>query len=177
MVHHFLPFLAGERENDAGDTVHTMLGLDDDQMRKRRNWVQWCFPVPHPPPSQLVQHRLGHNEAALISACFASRVHVHALLLKVFAFWGIRWVQDGTMGGSLFSIADAERFCTNMGTGNHKNQTRMTRVITFLFALGWSQMGKALQHFLSSCRYEVVGFDVSDAMLAEWEEPDLRQRI
>jgi len=171
MVYHFLPFLTGERPCDSGETVHTMLGLNDHEMENKHNWVQWCFPNPQPSKTQkkVAQYPMGRNEATLIASRFDSATHVCALLLKVFRFWGIEWTHESTVGLSRFHVADTERFRLKLSGVDH-NQKRMTRVITFLFALGWYDVAESLQGLLKNAQDNLHGFRVSAATLGFWTE-------
>ena len=169
MVFHFLPFLTGQSANDTKETVHTMLGLNNYEMETKHDWVQWCFPNPQPSKTQpdVAQYPMERNEATLIASQFASYTNVCALLLKVFAFWGIGWAHDGMVGQSSFFFADEERFKKKLNKANH-NQKRMTRVITFLLALGWFEVAAALQELLRYACEHVHGFQVSAETMAYW---------
>lgn len=80
-------FLNGTGLDAAGRTFHDVIALDDDELERRHDFIQWLFPLPEPSRAVPGSPVLTPQEASAISDSAAALSNLAAAADRMSAFY------------------------------------------------------------------------------------------
>jgi hypothetical protein len=132
--YHFYSFYCNPdtRNSDNGTSFNYFLySMNDLDMEKKHDYVQWVFPNPEPSKAQdeIAQYECKPEEYALLMGNPVVMRRIEDAISKMLMFWGISYNRVSNVIGVL--PADRNRFIKKLVKADH-NQLRFTRMLIFL---------------------------------------------
>ncbi len=130
----------GERDGLALN--HFLFHMDDAEMERRHNYVQWVFPNPDRSKQrdEVAQYDCTPHEYALFKRDAQVMGRVDLAVKKMLRFWGILYVSEECV---YVDKHGETRFYDKLVDQDH-NQLRFTRMLLFLRGVGRDTLARTL---------------------------------
>jgi hypothetical protein len=145
-----------------------MIGMDDAQLERTHDYIQWLFPTVMVSPFNPDAPSLDATAATRLRADPVAQVRLREALLRLLAFYGLELddsdpADPEVMPGPAFDA----RSRTWLIPGNH-NYRRLTRVLASLIVLGRRPLADALFRCLESLYRNRHGGEIGDRAISHW---------
>ena len=134
-MNRLLDFFDGTGRDGAGRTHADILALSDEELQRHHDFVQWLFPNPKPSPVNPSAPVLTPEAARAIADSPARKARAIAGFDRMLAFYG--FARDGDGVGPHDGVRNHW-----LRPGDH-NHLRITRILTFLGAIGEKKLAEA----------------------------------
>jgi hypothetical protein len=143
-----LAFLKGTGRDSAGRTLAEVLRLDDTEIERRHNFIQWLFPLPNPSAAVPDAPVISREEIATVRGDPALQAAVKKSLQRMTEFYGrsARWL-----------------------TAHDHNHLRITRIIRSVGLLLGPDEARTFFSFIMQ-RVNETGNPVSPVSLRFWRD-------
>ena len=163
-----IDFYCGTGTDHLGRRFDHLLGMDDQQLERTHDYIQWLFPTVTASRFNPEAPTLDSAAALALRSNPVARQRLHAALERMLAFYGLELDDSDPDDPGVTTTRDFPRRARTWLTPENHNYRRLTRILESLSVLGLRIYAVALFRCLHHLYRNGYGAVVGDRTLTCW---------
>jgi hypothetical protein len=167
-----IEFLRGKGRDGAGRRLADVWAMNDAEMERSHDFIQWLFPLDEPSAAMPDAPVLTAEDFTVIGRDSAIRAAIRRSLDRMLGFYGFQW--DSERQRLLLSPHFPQQAANWLSAGNH-NFLRITRILKCLVLMGEREAARAFLQALEGIYKRGYSRVIGPRSLEFWQQAVLRR--